>query len=144
MSETLYAAHVSAAELEKVDALAASLPQGSPVAVLLQGMLVSLSKGKNLAVLETDKCFTPNQAAELLGMSRPHLMKLLKSGEMEAEQVGSHHRTPASELLAYIDRRERAKAVIAAAYGAPNVVESALRDAATPLTDEDLAALRSI
>jgi len=144
MPQTLHASTVPAEELEQVANLAATLPQGSPVAVLLQHVVVSVSKGKDVAVFETEQHLTPNQASELLHMSRPHLLKFMRSGELQSEEVGTHHRIPMSELLDFINRRERAKAAVAAAYGTPDVVEKALRDGAGELTDEDVAALNSL
>lgn len=144
MSETLHAATVPAVELEQVADLAANLPQGSAVAVLLQHLVVSLGKGKDVACLDIEERLSPNRAAELLHMSRPHLLKFIRSGELKTEQVGSHHRVPMSELLDFIDRREHAKAAVAFAYGAPDVVENALRDSAGELTPEDVAALDTL
>lgn len=144
MPETLTASTVPTEDLEQVAALASSLPQGSPVAVLLQHFVVSLSKGKDVTFFETEEHLTPQQAADLLHMSRPHLLKFMKSGELKAEEVGTHHRIPMSELLDFIDRRERAKAAVAAAYGTPDVVEKVLRDGAGELTDEDRGALNAL
>lgn len=144
MPKTLHAAAVPAGELEQVADLAANLPQGSAVAVLLQHLVVSVQKGQDVAFLETEDRLTPNQAAELLHMSRPHLLKLMRGGELGSEKVGTNHRIPMSELLDFIDRRERGKAAVAAAYGTPDIVETALRDGAAELTDEDVEALNAL
>lgn len=144
MAETLHAATVPAVELEQVANLAANLPQGSAVAVLLQHLVVSVRKGKDIAFLDTEEHLTPNQASELLHMSRPHLLKFIRSGELKTEDVGSHHRIPMSELIDFIARRERAKAAVASAYGAPDVVETALRNGAGELNDEDITALNAL
>lgn len=144
MPETLDASTVPAEDLEQVATLAAALPQGSPMAVVLQHLVVSLSKGQDVAVFETEEHLTPNQAAELLHMSRPHLLKFMDSGDLKWEPVGSHRRIPMSELLDFIDRRERAKAAVAHAYGTPGLVDKYLRDSAAGLSKEDIAALDAI
>jgi excisionase family DNA binding protein len=144
MPDTLHASTVPAGELEQVTDFVATLPQGSAVAVLLQHLVVSMRKGKDVAFVETEKHLSPNQAAELLQMSRPHLLKLMRAGELSTDMVGSHHKIPMSELLDFIDRRERAKAAVAAAYAAPDVVEDALRSAAGDLSDEDIESLNSL
>lgn len=144
MPDTLHASAVHASELEQVANLAADLPQGSAVAVLLQHLVVCVSKGKDVAFIETEQHLSPNQAAELLHMSRPHLLKLMHGGELATDKVGSHHKIPMSELLDFIDRRERAKAEVAAAYGAPDVVENALRNGAGELTADDVEALNAL
>jgi 3,4-dihydroxy 2-butanone 4-phosphate synthase/GTP cyclohydrolase II len=41
------------------------------------------------------------QAAEMLGVSRPHLIKLLESGQLPYRKVGVHRRVRASDLAAY-------------------------------------------
>jgi excisionase family DNA binding protein len=48
------------------------------------------------------------QAATMLGLSRPTLMKLLESGEIAHVKVGTHHRVPAQAILEY-QRARRAR-----------------------------------
>lgn len=144
MPATLDASAVAPSDLEKVANLASNLPQGSPVAVVLQHLVVSLGKGKDVTVFETEQELTPNQAAELLHMSRPHLLKFLDSGELDSNSVGSHRRIPMSALLDFIDRRERAKATVAHAYGKTDAAETYLRDSAAPLSDADLESLNAL
>ncbi len=60
--------------------------------------VVVFSKGKEL---------TAKQAADLLGVSRPHLVKLLQAGEIPYAKTGSHYRILTSDLAAFRERRER-------------------------------------
>lgn len=144
MPDTLRAATVGPQDLEQVASLAEQLPQGSPVSVVLQHLVVSLNQGKDVTYATTQEHLTPQQAADLLKMSRPHLMKLVRAGELEAEMVGTHHRIPMTEILAFIDRRERAKAEVAVAYGSLDATQKAASSAATQLTDEDIATLHAL
>ncbi len=46
---------------------------------------------------------TPNQAAALLGMSRPQVRKLLDQGRLEFRKVGAHHRIRVESIQAFLD-----------------------------------------
>lgn len=50
--------------------------------------------------------FTTTESASLLGISRASLMKLIAAGEIDAVMVGTHHRVPVAELLAYQQGRQ--------------------------------------
>lgn len=52
--------------------------------------------------------FTTTEAATILGLSRPTLMKLVESGEIDHVKVGTHHRIPAEAILAF-QRARRAR-----------------------------------
>jgi excisionase family DNA binding protein len=64
---------------------------------------------KNVTVAEPLEEITPNEAAEYLNVSQPHVAKLLDEGVLPYRQVGNHRRIPFADLAAYRDQ-ERARA----------------------------------
>lgn len=67
----------------------------------LLGALFDLAEGRPVSVADADEELTTREAAELLNVSRPHLVKLLKEGEIPSHKVGSHHRVRRRDVLAY-------------------------------------------
>lgn len=66
---------------------------------LVMEALEGLAAGRRMRVLEADDELSTTQAAELLNVSRPHLVKLLEVGAIEYRLVGSHRRVDLSSLL---------------------------------------------
>jgi excisionase family DNA binding protein len=57
-------------------------------------------------VIPHDKQLTSQEAAEILSVPRPHLIKLLDRGELPFHRVGSHRRIKIGDALAYRERRD--------------------------------------
>lgn len=144
MTTTLNARTVDARDLELVASMAAELSPGSPLAVVLQHLVSSLGSGKDVAFLQDGEHLTPNQAADLLHMSRPHLLKFMDGGELDFYRVGNRRRIRMADLLDFIARRERAQATVASAFGNPSIVERALRDSAGKLSEAELVELNDL
>lgn len=74
--------------------------------LLLRGVH-EMRRGNRVSLLSFGRLLTTQQAAELLGMSRPYLIKLLERGDLPCEMVGTHRRIGLEDVLAY--RRERSQ-----------------------------------
>lgn len=89
-------------------------PDGSEMTVpkSLYAVLVravhELHRGNGVAILPVGHELTTQQAAELLNVSRPYLIRLLESGEMPYHKVGTHRRVRLEDVLVY--RRVRSDA----------------------------------
>ena len=72
---------------------------------VLSQVLEQLSTGQSVAILPTDQELTTQEAADLLGVSRPFFIeKVLEAGELPYRRVGKHRRIRLGELLDYQQR----------------------------------------
>jgi excisionase family DNA binding protein len=60
-----------------------------------------MAQGKSIALMPTDAEVSTQQAAEILNVSRPHVIKLLEKGEIPHKKVGSHRRILLQDILKY-------------------------------------------
>lgn len=60
-----------------------------------------LSQGKAVLVAPCDMMLTTQDAADMLGMSRPTFVKLLESGKIPYTKVGRHRRVRLDDLQEY-------------------------------------------
>jgi excisionase family DNA binding protein len=85
---------------------------GQPVAVpeelaaVLRAVVEQLHAGNGVSVAALHAELTTVEAAELLGVSRPHVVKLLEQAAMPYRMVGSHRRVRLVDVLAYRDRQD--------------------------------------
>jgi excisionase family DNA binding protein len=81
---------------ERVDILfkdakkSAELPAGA--IHLLKEILQYMAEGKTITLIPSDSELSTQQAADMLGVSRPHLIKLLEEGKIPYRKIGSHRR----------------------------------------------------
>ncbi len=58
------------------------------------------AKNKIIVLSAMDRALTTQQAADILNVSRPYLIKLLDEGAIPYTMVGSHRRVPYDDLMA--------------------------------------------
>tara|TARA_R110002096_G_C14519899_1_gene716826 strand:+ start:229 stop:684 length:456 start_codon:yes stop_codon:yes gene_type:complete len=68
---------------------------------LLAKILKATSQGKPISVVPIATEMTTQAAAELLGCSRPHFVKLLENGEIPFTKVGRHRRVKFEDVMNY-------------------------------------------
>ncbi|WP_158858879.1 helix-turn-helix domain-containing protein [Lunatibacter salilacus] len=68
---------------------------------LLARILKETSNGKPVSIVPIATEITTQAAAELLGCSRPHLVKLLENGEISFSKVGKHRRIKYQDIINY-------------------------------------------
>ena len=65
-----------------------------------------VSEGHAIDVIPADEEVSAQEAADLLKVSRPYLLNLVKKGVLPCRMVGAHHRIPMVAVIAY--KREQA------------------------------------
>ena len=102
---------------------------------ILQHVVEALQAGLAVTVAPTATTLTTQQAAELLGVSRPTVVKYLDSGQIPHTKVGSHRRVLLQDVLKFREARKvrQHDAVAATSAGfdelSPEDAETYLREA---------------
>ncbi|MBB5789563.1 helix-turn-helix domain-containing protein [Jiangella mangrovi] len=82
-------------------------------AELLALVVDARARGQQVLVTRGHAEVTPSEAAELLGMSRPQVRKLMDQGVLDFRKVGAHHRIRVSSIRAFLDaERPRRRAAL--------------------------------
>lgn len=85
------------------------LPPGA--VTLLRDILGAMASGRAVTIIPENAELSTVQAAEMLNVSRPFLIKLLEDGKIPFRRVGKHRRVRMEDVMAYksdIDRKREA------------------------------------
>ena len=80
------------------------------IAQLLTEVLGHVSAGEAVTLIPVSEQLTTQRAADLLNVSRPHLVKLLENGEIPYTMVGRHRRIGARDLFRFKRKRDADRA----------------------------------
>lgn len=94
-------------KLQLVDGTVIPLPDS--LVEVLRASAGELADGHSVAVLSSEVSLTPAQVAELLGLSRPFVVRLLDAGEIPSTRLprSRHRRVRLSDVLEFQEQRER-------------------------------------
>lgn len=84
------------------DGIEIQLPED--IHALLVSIVENLKAGNGVSVIPMHAELTTVEAAEILNVSRPFLIKQIEAGELPHHMVGTHRRLRLADVLAYRDR----------------------------------------
>ncbi|HYJ13749.1 MAG TPA: excisionase family DNA-binding protein [Thermomicrobiales bacterium] len=121
--ETAAAARISRALLERYaapdeplilhigdDAELLELP--SEAVEMLRDILAAIASGERVSVLTEHAELSTFEAAAILNVSRPYLIRLLDEQQIPSHKVGTHRRVRLDDLLEYKERDVRARQAV--------------------------------
>ena len=84
----------------------AELPEDA--ADMVRRLLETYAAGRRPRVIPEDAEVSTFQAADILNVSRPYVIKLIDGGAMPCRMAGSHRRIRLADVLAYQEKKDRA------------------------------------
>ena len=70
----------------------------------LTAIIQNMAEGKSISIVPSDSELSTQQAADMINVSRPHLIKLLESKQIPFKKVGSHRRVLLMDIMEYQDQ----------------------------------------
>ncbi|WP_075350494.1 helix-turn-helix domain-containing protein [Algoriphagus marinus] len=99
LKEIIFTFKTSDELLIRIEGESISIPRTA--VELLEKVLDQMSKGNFVEISSVSEDLTTQEAADLLKVSRPHLVKLLETGKIPHKMVGTHRRVKRTDVLNY-------------------------------------------
>jgi len=74
---------------------------------LLTEVLKNMAAGNSVALVPSNDEISTQVAADILNVSRPHLIKLLESSKIPHHKVGTHRRLKINDVIVYKDEQQK-------------------------------------
>lgn len=124
-------AHLTSDEVQQLASLRGMLANNTILSQLINGLL-----DDSILVLPKEGYLSPAEAAQVLGVSRPYVTGMIKSGMLEAHMEGNRHRIPVSAVVEYVRKRDEGRRFYAEAANAGAKDKDAYVDSVAPISDE--------
>lgn len=134
---------ITGKDRELIGEFIANASTDSSIARMLQRIMSSADRGIDITVLAADGEVTPNQAATLLNMSRPHLLSFMDNGDLPFHRVGEtqkHRKIKMSDLREFMAARDAGQEITANALHASS--KKTVNN--EPLTPEEIRELEDL
>ena len=87
-------------------------PLPPSVYIALKRVVEMMKRGQPISLVPQDQEITTQAAANFLGASRPHVIKLLEEGRIPYHRVGSHRRIRFIDIQAYAKKRDAERTLV--------------------------------
>ena len=104
---TAVAGHQVTCTIKAADGKPIKIKLPASVVEMLTQMLTQMAQGKAVGLIPINAQLTTQQAADILGVSRPFVTAQMKIGKLRFHKIGTHRRIAFSDLMKY--RSELAK-----------------------------------
>jgi excisionase family DNA binding protein len=73
----------------------------APAVEMLINMLTEMAEGNAITLVPTHALLTTQQAANMLGVSRPFIIQQMKDAQIPFQKIGTHRRIAFTDLVKY-------------------------------------------
>jgi excisionase family DNA binding protein len=113
------------------------IPLPPSIYKILKDVVGNMQRGRSIVLLPEDKAFTTQSAADFLGVSRPHFIKLLEEHRIPFHRTGSHRRVAFKDLVTYAKARDAERSWIINELAKEAFTDGLYNDAKMPEGGED-------